>query len=167
MNLSKKNLPFAFFSTLFFTLFTPAITPSLRLMFFVPFLVILFYQKTFSVSLWMAFFCGLIIDLLSIQSPFGFYALNYTLTAAIIFPQKRNFFADHLSTLPIMTLLFSSLATLLQAIFLYIFSSYIHINLWWVFTDLIIMPLFDGLYAFIWFILVPMILPKKSRRRSY
>lgn len=166
MNLNKKSLWLAFTSGCIFTLLLPTIFPSLRLMFFVPFLIILFYQKSFSVCLWCAFFCGLMIDVLSIQPPFGFYACNYTLATAIIYSQKRNFFADHLSTLPIMTFIFSSTATLLEGTFLYIFGAHMSLGLTWVFSDLFIMPACDALYAFLWFIILPLSLQKKSRRRT-
>lgn len=166
MNLSKKNLTFAFINCLILTVLMPVIAPSIRLMYFVPFLVILFYQKSFAYCLWLSFFCGLIIDLLSVQPPFGFYACNYTLATAIVYQQKRNFFADHLSTLPIMTFLFSCTATILEVIFLYIFGTHVSLGLQWVFSDLFIMPASDALFAFLWFILIPMSLQKKAKRRS-
>lgn len=166
MNLNHKNIFWALASGVLLTIFVPLMFPSLRLLFFVPFLIILFYQKSLPYCLWAAFFCGLFIDLLSNQSPFGFYAFIYTLTAALIYRQKRNFFSDHLSTLPLMTFLFSFTATALGLFFLYIFGSSIHIGIQWIFTDLVFMPLFDGLYAFVWFILLPMALQKKPKRRS-
>ncbi len=167
MNLSKKNLILAFISSFILTVLMPVIAPSLRLMYFVPFLIILFYQKTLPYSLWYAFFCGLILDLFSVQAPFGFYACIYTLASAIIYQQKRNFFADHLSTLPIMTFLFSVTATLLEVIFLYMFGNRISLGGHWIFSDLLIMPASDALYAFLWFILIPMSFQKKSKRRLY
>ena len=114
----------------------------------------------------MHFSAGFIIDLLSVQPPFGFYACNYTLATAIIYHQKRNFFADHLSTLPIMTFLFSCTATLLEVIFLYIFGMKISLGLQWLFSDLFIMPVSDALYAFLGFILIPMSLQRNAKRRA-
>lgn len=166
MNLSKKNLIFAFVSCLILTIFMPVIAPSLRILYFVPFLIILFYQKSFPYCLWWAFFCGIILDLLSVQPPFGFYACNYTLATAMIYQQKRNFFADHLSTLPIMTFLFSFTATILEVIFLYLFGTRVSIGLQWIFVDLLIMPAADALFAFLWFVLIPVSLQKKSKRRT-
>ncbi|MBS4165914.1 mreD [Neochlamydia sp. AcF95] len=166
MHLSRKNLFLTFFSGLLLTLGMPAIAPSIRLMFLVPFLIVSFYQKTFSVCLWYAFFCGLLLDLLSVQPPFGFYASNYTLGAAVIYPQKRHFFADHLSTLPIMTFLFSFTITFFQVIFLYILGTPLSIGMRWIVSDLFVMPLGDALFAFLYFILLPLSLQKKSRPRS-
>lgn len=166
MNLRKKNLTLIFTNCFLLTVLMPVLAPSFRLMYFVPFLVIMFYQKSLPYCLWFSFFCGLIIDLLSVQSPFGFFACNYTLATAIVYHQKHNFFADHLSTLPIMTFLFSSIATLLEVIFLYVFGTKISLGWLWMFSDQIIMPTFDALFAFLWFILIPMSLQKKSQRRS-
>jgi rod shape-determining protein MreD len=144
----------------------PVVAPGLRLLYFAPFLILLFYQKSLPYSLWCAFFCGLMIDLVSVQPPFGFYACNYTLASAIIWYQKRHFFADHLSTLPIMTFLFSFTATLLEVIFLYFFGAHVSLGLQWIFSDLFVMPAGDALYAFLWFILIPLSLKKKTQRRS-
>lgn len=166
MNLTKKNLIFAFVSCLILTLLTPVVAPGFRLMFFTPFLVILFYKKSLAYSMWWAFFCGFILDLFSVQPPFGFYACNYTLATGIIYAQKRNFFADHLSTLPIMTFLLSSTITVLEVIFLYTFGSHPSLGFQWLFSDLLIMPAFDALFAFLWFILIPISLKKKSKRRT-
>lgn len=165
MNLYKKSLIVAFFSGLGLTLLMPVIAPSLRLLFFAPFLVISFYKKSFPYSLWCSFFCGLIIDLLSVQSPFGFYACNYTLTTAILYNQKRNFFSDHLSTLPLMTFLFSFTATILQVLFVYIFGNHVSLGLQWIFSDLFIMPGSDALFALLWFILIPISLKKNKKTR--
>lgn len=164
--LNKKNLILAFLSSFTLTVLMPTLAPGFRLMYFVPFLIILFYQKSFSTSLWIAFFCGLFIDLLSSQSPFGFYACNYTITSAIVFHQKRNFFADHLTTLPIMTFFFSCVLTLLQVFFLIIFGTRVSLSIQWLFLDLLLMPIFDALFALIWFILIPMSFQKKSHRRA-
>lgn len=166
MHLTKKNLTYAFLSCLLLTILMPVVTPSVRLMYFAPFLILLFYQKSLSYCLWISFFCGFIIDLLSVQPPFGFYACNYTLATAIIYNQKRNFFADHLSTLPIMTFLYSCIATLLEVIFINVFGMRISLGLHWIFSDLLVMPACDALFAFVWFILMPMSLKKKSNRRT-
>lgn len=164
INLRKKNPFIAFFCCLFLTILTPVIVPQARLMFFVPFLIILFYQKSLPVSLWLSFLCGLIIDLLSAQSPFGFNACSYTLTTATIYRQKRNFFSDHLSTLPIMTFLFSFLTTIFEIIILSIFGFHASIGFQWIISDLLLMPCFDALFAFLGFILIPLSLQKKSKR---
>lgn len=166
MNLNKKNLFIIFINCLLFTLIMPVIAPSLRLLYFVPFLIILFYQKSFSYSLWASSLSGLIIDLLSTQPPFGFHACLYSLATAILYHQKRNFFADHLSTLPIMTFLFSCLVTVLAVGVLLIFGTPIVLGWTWIFSDLLAMPLCDAVFAFLWFILIPISFQQKSQRRA-
>ncbi|WP_166158657.1 MULTISPECIES: hypothetical protein [unclassified Neochlamydia] len=84
----------------------------------------------------------------------------------MIYPQKRHFFADHLSTLPIMTFLFSFTITFFQVIFLYILGTPLSIGMRWIVSDLFVMPLGDALFAFLYFILLPLSLQKKSRPRS-
>lgn len=165
MNLAKKYLIFAFIICFLSTLLMPVLFPRLRLMYFIPFLIILYYQRPFVRCLWYSFFCGLIIDLLSAQPPFGFYACNYTLATAIIYHQKRNFFADHLSTLPIMTFLFSCTLTILEVIFLNVFGLSMSLSWQWVFADLLILPAGDAIFAFLCFILIPMSLRRKPKRR--
>lgn len=166
MNIDRKRLDFVFYFTLLATLLLPAITPNLRLNFFAPFLVIVFYQKTLPASLWVALCCGLVIDLLSSHSRIGIHALNFCLASWILYGQKRHFFADSLSTLPLMTFFFSVVSALLQVPLLYIFEKQVNTSVAWVLTDLIFMPALDAAYAFALFILPGMMMGKRPRRGS-
>lgn len=166
MNLRNKNLFLAFLITFLLTLFQPALFPFLRLMFFVPFLIILFYQKSYLTCLWISFGCGLILDLLSSKTHFGLFALNYTLTTWILYERRRNFFGDNLSTLPIMTFFFSVITTVIQYGLMYMFENNFHLSFKWIVSDLLVMPLADSTYAFILFILPSFILGKTPRRGS-
>ena len=166
MNLSKVNLSLCFLSSFILSFLTPSIAPYIKIMFFAPFLVITFYQKELISSLWWAFATGLIIDLISFQPPFGFYACNYVITTLILHPQRRNFFADHMTTLPIMTFFFSVVSTILQLIVLQIFANPVMISMRFLLTDVLIMPLVDALFAYVWFELIPVAFFKKSKRRS-
>ncbi|NGX42988.1 MAG: hypothetical protein K940chlam7_01278 [Chlamydiae bacterium] len=153
MNLHKKNLIFAFISTLLATLFSPIIFPSYKLLFFGAFLVILYYRKPFVTCLWGSLLCGLLFDLLSSHPRLGIYAINFTATTWVLYPQRRNFFADSLSTLPVMTFLFSVISTVFQGFLLYAFEGQICISKNWFLSDLFLMPLFDAVFAFCYFIL--------------
>jgi rod shape-determining protein MreD len=166
MNLSKASLGIIFTVSFLLTILIPAVYPNLRLMFFVPFLITAYYQKPLPLCLWFAFLCGILIDLLSVQAPFGFYAFNYIVATILLFPQRRNFFSDHLSTLPIMTFLFSVISTFLQIVFLYVLGQATNIGLGWVLTDLIIMPSLDALYSFFAFILIPIFILKTPKKRN-
>lgn len=153
MNLSRKNLLFTFFITLGLQLIAPSLFPQLKLKFFVPFLILAYYQRDLLGSLRYSFFCGLLIDLLSGPTKFGLYALTYTLTTALLYSQRLNLFADNAMTLPIMTFLFSLVSTVLEVCLLYIFGKPTPLSFHWFFSELLIMPLADTLYSFLVFIL--------------
>jgi rod shape-determining protein MreD len=142
----------------------PSIAPSIRLLFFAPFLVIAAYQKSLFISLCYALGCGVVLDLLSDDMRFGVHALSLTVTTFILYEQRRNFFADTLSTLPIMTFFFSVISTLVDLVISY---SLLHKQLFsldWVLCDLLIMPAFDALCALICFVLPGLLFGKKARR---
>jgi rod shape-determining protein MreD len=164
MNLQKKKLWVVFLSSFFFTIWAPALFPQCRLFFFAPFIIILLYKKRFITCLWGALFCGLFIDLLSSYSHLGIHALNYTLTAGILYRQRRHFFADSPTTLPIMVYLFSLIATIIQLPLLYVFEQKLTISGEWIRTDLIFMPILDSFFAFILYILPFWIFGKQQLR---
>lgn len=160
MNLRHKNLKFTFLASLIaMALF------SFRLHFFAPFLIICYYQKSFPTALRASLLCGILIDLFTSPLKFGLHALNYTLTTALIYHQKKNLFADHLTTLPLMTSLFSFLSTLIQIFLLALFLQPIPLTFSFIFTDLLFMPAIDGLFAFCWFILPNLIFQKQIRHQ--
>ncbi|MEI8365261.1 MAG: rod shape-determining protein MreD [Parachlamydiaceae bacterium] len=163
VNLNSKALKWAFVFCLLLTLTIPALYPSLRLLFFSPFLVIAIYQKPLSTCLWYAFICGLILDLLSSSPRLGIHALNFCLTLAILYPQQRNFFADNLSTLPLMTFFFSTLSTAILATLMYTIEMHNIFSVRWAYTDLMLMSAADAAYAFIAFILPPLFFGKQRR----
>ena len=118
-----------------------------HLLFFAPYLVLVFYKRSRFVSLWCAIGCGLVIDLLSSSPHFGLTALNYTLASWILYGQTLNFFEDKVFTLPLMTAFFAILSTIISVTIAFFFAEPIHLSLHWLLTDLIAMPLFDALYA--------------------
>lgn len=151
MDLAKKGCISFFTITLLFSLLVPSLFPSARFLFFVPFLITTYYQKSFATCLWLSFLCGFILDILS-SSFIGLHALNYCLATGLLFSQRKHFFSDSLSTLPLMTYFFSFFSTLLEAVLVHTFDTPVSLSLHWFFTDLMIMPLLDGIYAFICFI---------------
>lgn len=164
MSLHNRSLMLAFLTTLCFTLFVPTLFPAIRLTFFAPFLIITYYQRPFLPALWIAVLCGTVMDLLSSTPRLGIYALNYTLTTFLLYNQRRHFFADSLSTMPIMIYLFCFVSTVLQVVQLYIFDQRIAISWGWALTDLVIMPAFDALFSFCWFVLPFVFFGKPVRR---
>jgi len=154
---------FPFLYALFSLIFGPVLFPSLRLLFFAPYLIIVFYRRSRLVSLWHALAAGLIVDAFSSHAFFGITSLNYCLVAFFLYGQTRNFFEDKLSTLPFMTFLFSFLSSSFQAILLNFFGYTFPLSLLWVFTDLFLMPFLDAAYGCLLFSL-PFYLYKKIAR---
>ena len=165
MNLYSKSSSFYFVSALSFTLLSPVILPWMRLAYFVPFIILLFYKKPFAAVLWISLGCGLILDILSSHVRFGLYAVAFTLTTAILYRQKRHFFADSISTLPLMTFLFSLISTLIHVILIHLFENSLPFSTIWLIKDVIIMPILDGIFAFSLYVL-PFILFGKPARRG-
>jgi len=164
MNLENKNLTIIFLATILAALSLPVVLPGWRLMVFAPFLVVIFYKKSFLVCLWWSLACGLFVDLLTSNDQFGLHAVNYCLTSAILFTQRRNFFADSLTTLPLMTFFFACLSTIVQCLLIYTFERD-NIFSWEFFlTDMVYMPACDALYAFIFYILPFLFFGKQPRR---
>lgn len=93
-NLDRKRLDITFGICLLFALGLPVLFPLTRLTFFAPFLIIAYYKASLKKCLWVALLCGVIVDLLSSYTRFGLYSVDYCLTTALLYPQRRNFFAD-------------------------------------------------------------------------
>lgn len=166
MNLAKIRLfPYLLLS-ISLTLLTPIFSPSARFFFLVPCIVIIFYQKSFVASLWSAFACGAFLDLLSTSSIPGLFVTSYCAAAALLYHQKRHFFADNLSTLPLLTILMSITTTIFQALLAYTFHKNTSLNAGWYITNIMILPLFDGAYAFLFFIAPGLVFGKPRRRGS-
>lgn len=162
--LDDKKLGLLFFFSLLLTLTIPSLFPLIKLSFFAPFLIICMYKESLSTTLCFGLCCGLILDLLSSYPRLGMHALNFCLIILLLYPQKRYFFADSLTTLPIMTFLFTSLSTLIIAFLTYSFESNRLLSWKWAATDLLIMPAVDAAYAYSCFILPGLIFGKPRRR---
>ena len=164
MNLDHKQIWPALLITIFMLFCLPVVFPAWHLMVFAPFLVILFYKKPFFTCLLTALACGFVMDLLSSYSRLGLYAMTYFMTTWLIFKLRRHFFADRLTTLPIMTFFFSVLATVFHFSVVYALEGELAITWKWMFTDLVYMPAVDALYAFVVFILPAFCFGKRQRR---
>lgn len=155
-------------SVLAFILF-PAFWPTVKLYYFVPFIIIAYYQLSYTGCLWASIGCGTIVDSLSVHAFFGLHAFVYCLTTFFLYPLRTQFFADRPSTLPLMTAIFSLLATLIFMLSAIILEGKQLFSWHLLFTDLLLMPACDGLYAFIYFVLPFLLIKelKRQRRRSY
>lgn len=126
----------------------------------------MFYKRPLSSCLWYSVICGLIMDLLSARARLGIYVINYCITTSILFSQKRHFFEDKISTLPLMTFLFSVISTILQAMTLKIMTNDFHPSWQWAGTDLLVFPFLDAIYALGWFALPTYLLRRRSQSRD-
>ena len=144
-------LLFPFFLSLFFAICGTAILPHIRLLSFSPFLALLYNRCSFHKSLWIASLCGLSIDLFSSEFRLGIHALNYCLTTFLLYNQKQHFFEDKPLALSLFTALISVVSTIMQLLLISIFDRALPLSFKLFYIDLIIMPLADGLYAFLWF----------------
>lgn len=166
MNLREKNLLFTFLVSLICFLILPSLFPSFNLYYLIPFIIISFYQKPLLTCLWYALFCGLIIDIFSGSSRLGFTAMNYTLSVFLLYPQKKHFFSDSITTLPIMTFLFSLLSTVFQFMILYSLNKQPLVNIKWIASDLLLMSFFDAAFAFTLFVIPGLLIGKRSMKGS-
>ena len=157
------RLYFAFITGLVFAVFSSSLT-GLKLVHFAPFLILLFYQKDFISSLWISALCGLIVDIFSSNS-FGLFALCYTTGSFFLYKEKR-FFNDKAISLSVFTSIYSLIFSLFTPLLFFIFDKKINLSIKWLLTDVIIMPLFDGLYAFMFFAL-PILLIKQVKKINF
>lgn len=158
---SPRHLFFAFAACAIATAVTPTLMPWCRVKFFAPFLVSVYYHRNLATALWLSLAAGTVSDLLPSNLPMGLTALAYTVTTAVLYRHKRHFFEDSLSTIPIMTWFFSLTATVAEAIVVRPFAAGT-LSIGWFVTDLLIMPLWDALYAFILFA-APTLLRSRAR----
>ncbi len=156
------RFPLAFVLSFLSLLLLPLFFPAWRLFFFAPALIIALYRGSTVAALWKALLCGFIVDLFSSSTFFGVSYLNYALTLALLSRHKYNFFEDNLSTLPLMTFAFSFLSTISGRILSLFFGTWGELSFGSLFTDFLVMPLFDSLFAFLLFSL-PFQLSKKFR----
>ena len=148
-----KQIPLLlpFLLALVYAVFGTALLPGLHLSAFAPFLAITLMRKGFIPSLWIAALSGLVLDLLNSEMRFGLYALNFSLTALLLHAQKKHFFDDRPFALALFTAVISSVSTLLQYVLLSLFDQKLPLSFGTALSDLVGMPLLDGVYAFIWF----------------
>lgn len=165
-SLDKKSLPVAFLIGLFLTLTMPALHPSWRLLYFAPCLILSVYQNSLPKTLWLALLCGGIVDLLSSYPILGVHATAYCAAIFLLYPRKRHIFADSLTTLPLMTYLFSALSSFCVALVLHLLDLGDLFSWRWLGADLLLFPLADAFYAFALFIFPALLFGKRIPRGS-
>lgn len=148
---TKPPLIFVFFLALFAAYFGPFFLHSVRLSFFAPFLALAYNRTSFVIALWIAFGAGICLDLVSTCERFGIYGLNFVLTTALLFPQRRRFFEDKASSFALYSAIVAAVSTLIQLALLYVFDSGVVLSGKLFLFDVLALYALDGLYAFLWF----------------
>lgn len=134
----------------------PSLYPEWRLFYFCPFIVMSLYRVDLLKSLIMAFAIGIFLSFFSLDSRFGVIGSILVLTSVLVNPLKQYLFADRFYTLPLMTYVYAVVFTILQGFIFSTFSSS-DFPVRAFFTEGLIMPLGDALFAFGVFVLPSMI----------
>ncbi len=140
------------------------LSPPFTLLPFAPWIALVSLSRPLPKTLWLSFVAGVMIDLIS-DDPIGVHALNYCITAAIVFRFHKHFLYDDPLHLSLFTALISLISTSVQMSLLFLFDRRIPFAGKWILADLFGMSLADGIYALIWFAL-PLILFRKLRRHG-
>ncbi|MCI0382197.1 MAG: rod shape-determining protein MreD [Chlamydiae bacterium] len=148
--MKKQSLLIPFTLSLLSLLIQITFFPKLKLMIFSPFLAYVYMKRSFLSSLWISAFCGLCMDCISSTTHFGIHALNYCITSIAVFRKKKFFFEDKSSALAFFVIFISFISILIQLVLLSLFGYKIPQDLALA-TDLIFIPIFNGIYAFLWF----------------
>lgn len=142
---SALRIPFV--AALTATLLLPAIATDLPFHYFCPLMALAFYRARLITCLRLALACGLVMDLIASHHHLGIYSIAYCGTTAVLYRYKGHLFEDNVTTLPIMTLLFSALSTSLAGALYTAFEEPFTYSWRWVVSEVAIMPLLDGLLA--------------------
>ncbi len=141
----------SFFLALFSACFSSAYLGCVKIIPFAPFFVILILRKPLLTALSISVFCGTLMDLLSSDTPFGIYALNYCLTTLLLYRQKRNFLEDKPLSFSLFTLIYSLTSALILGMLIKFYGLSYKLPLGPLSNTLLLLPLLDAFYAFIWF----------------
>lgn len=150
-----KALTFPFSICLLSTLFIPLFFPSLRLVAFAPLITLIISRFSLPISLWLSTLLGLIIDCLSLSTPLGLFAISHCLSTLLIYRYRKYFLEEKVFIFALYSTLFSFVSTLIIFILFALIEIRLKLNFFILFSDLILMPIIDGVYACV-FVLLPM-----------
>ncbi len=136
-------------------LFLPFIIPSVRFLTFAPLITLIMSRFSFHYTLWLTSLIGVLMDLHSINFPLGFFGLNYCLSTLVVYRYKKYFLEEKPHIFALYSVLFSFIATTIHFILSATFEMNIKLHILTFFTDLIFMPILDGIYAFL-IVLLPL-----------
>ncbi|GEM_PF-2262946 len=168
MERTKKELRSLYlwfvYSTLLFLL-GARFLHSFTLSYYVPFLVMVITRLDFQVTLKTVLFVGVWMDLVSSFHSLGVYPLILLATTCLLYRQRRFFFRDSLSTLPLLTGLFSLLFHLLLLFYTALFEARPPMGRSSLFNELLVTSLFDMVYATLFFVLPEQLIQRVTKIR--
>lgn len=155
-------LIFCFLLSIIALILQVVLFPQIAILPFCPFLSLVMLRTSFTQALWLGCIAGVLMDLIS-SDPIGVHAVGYTLAISLLFRFKKHFLYEEPFHLSLLSALFSFTSTLLGLLLLFLFDRRVPLQGRWILTDLIGMPLIDGLFAFVWFA-APLSLSSKLKR---
>jgi rod shape-determining protein MreD len=163
MDLSHRNL-YVLFAICLALMFMPLWWPYTPLFPLAPFLIASYYQVNYKASLWLSLLCGVVQDLFSAHPLFATHALTYCAATALLYKQKRNFFADRVMTLPLMVYFFSTFSLISFAIIAAGTQMAASPPLSSIYRDIASIPISESFYSLVLFVLPYLLLGQKRRK---
>lgn len=124
----------------------PVIIPSLKLVFFAPFLILAANETRLEKQLFPAFITGIILDLFAYGMPFGFYTLLATLTVLLSPLWIRSYFKNESIIYITSGFLFIWTWTFLEAILSMFFKMPSKISIDWILYKTFVDPIINIAY---------------------
>jgi hypothetical protein len=135
-------------------LFSGGMRGWLHLTFLAPPLTSAYYRFSLQTCLWLSFAAGLLVDLLNGDGRLGLPSLIYCLATGCLYRVRSKLSIDKATSIPILSALFGLLMTLFRSALLWRVEAIQNLlSPSYILTDLILMPLADGLYAWLCFVL--------------
>lgn len=107
-------------------------------------LVMLFYNASLGMCLWAALLSGVLLDAIELTPRLGFLGLSYLLSCRMLYSLRLFFFKDSNITLPVMTFLFSLLASFTEILVALFFDISIPKTS---LEELLVLPIVDAFVA--------------------
>ncbi|MFI0435195.1 MAG: hypothetical protein ACH350_05645 [Parachlamydiaceae bacterium] len=158
------HLFYLFLYSLSLALLLPVLAPFWHILYFIPFIILCFYQATLCTCLWWSLICGFIVDLLAAETRLGNYAINYCLTTLLLYRYQSLFFEDRFTTLPSMAFFFHFVSTFIQIITFSLIGRPFMISPSWMFNDLFLLSFQVAIFSILAFTIPSLILISFRRR---
>lgn len=155
----------AFGAATFILICQSILFPSFGLFPYAPFLALAILTRPFAKALWCAVGSALVLDLLS-GEPHGIFLLTHCSVTLVCFRYKKHFLFQNPLHLSLFTIFISFASTLITLFFLFLFDRRVPFSGKWVFVDLLVMPMADGVYSLIGFSL-PISLYTQFRSKGF